>query len=1745
MSYLFLVAMKKLIVRGASQHNLKSVDLDIDPGSICAFSGPSGSGKSSLVFDTIYSEAQNRFIETFSPYARQFLERLPRARVKKVENLPAAISVGQTNPVKNSRSTVATLSEISFSARMLYHRNATSLCPRCGVPVRVSGWKDVLGYLVHCSKMGKKKAFVCVRTDEEGLKGLLKEGYSRFFLDGKLIDACEPFNSSAAERIHVVTDRLSLSCLSDKRVKEAVEIAFGLGDSSIFVAVDNKDGNIDFRDFSKRPICPSCGSEKNPPGLLLFSFNSPEGACSTCSGFGRVLAIDWDLVIPDASKSVAEGAIRPLENWHEDKELLLSSCIKWGIDIKRPWRELKAEERKAILFGKDEWYGIKGIFDWLETKRYKPHIRILLSRYRAFEPCPSCKGARFNNEALSYVLAGLNIAQFYNLSVFDAINWCKKVAEESHLDKASLSLMEELVGRLKLIKRAGLGYLTLDRQSRTLSGGELSRLCLAKGVSVGLCETLYCLDEPSCGLHPADIKGIGQVLRGLKASENTILMTENDEAMCSFSDRVIRMGPGSGRDGGQIVKDSPPDVRQKRGLARLFEKAPRPSNKAPFLVIRGLCQNNLKDITCRIPIGHVTCVCGVSGSGKSTMVEECLYRGLLRRMGIACQRPGAFDSIELPQDFRQVVFIDQEPVTRTPRACPGTYLKILDPIRRLFANTSPAKILGLGPGYFSLNVDGGRCTACKGQGFEMVDMQFLPDVMVPCPQCNGARFSKEAQQIRLRGKNIRECLEMTLSQVQHFFRHEKAVVRALEPAISLGLGHLLLGQPLNTLSAGDAQRLKIARHMAHLKDTGCLFILDEPTRGLFKKEVLCLMDQLHKLASAGNTVVIVEHDLSVMGLSNWLIELGPEGGDGGGHLLFEGCPKDLLRMDTPTSKAIKELEGRKKVPSKSSHSKDRSKKGVIEIRGARHNNLKDLDIDIPRNRLVVVTGVSGSGKSTLAFDLIYKEAQRRYLESLPSYMKQFVRLYERGDVDSVRGLSPSVAIEQKAVRGSSMSTVATLSETAHYLRLLYAHCSTPVCQRCNERMSQATRQEITDTVADLREAGPFFILSPRIRHRKGVHKREIELGFANGAYAVMVDDKVLRKGDPVRLSRFMEHTIFWMYGPVEPGLSRQQLDMLVKKALKAGGGTLVCLFDHGSQKWLSTKYFCNKCKISVDEPDPLLFSFHTKVGRCAECLGSGRDESGNPCVHCEGRRLSPKTRIFKIGGLDISSLMALEVDEILEVFSNWQRNLFIRPDRRRLFSTLSLEITRRLRLMSDLGLGYLSLDRSGESLSGGESQRISLSAQAASTLTGITLVLDEPTIGLHPVDNRRLVKALRALRDKGNSVIVVEHDEDTILESDHVIDLGPGGGKEGGRVVFQGSVQELLRHSGTKTAKCLRKGLPEIKKSRRIGKGTVFLQLKGVSKNNLSFIDIDIPLGAVTVVTGVSGSGKTSLKEALMDLIEQRGDVSGTIYGAERLKGLLNVDHSPIGRTPRSCPATFIGILSHIRELFSRTPASRVKGFGPAHFSFNTKEGSCPHCKGQGQLRQKLGILPDVYVECPECLGKRFRQEVLSIKWKSKDISQVLSMTVSEALEFFRPVPSIRRGLKVLSELGLGYLSLGQPSPSLSGGEAQRLKIAKELSRPQGMGRLYLLDEPSVGLHVEDVERLSRCLSRLSENGNTVFIIEHNLSIISMADWIIDLGPGGGRHGGKVMYQGPLFDFVSSDTRSPTLESLRNRLNKS
>jgi len=1850
-------------IRGARQNNLRGLDLDLPLRELIVVTGVSGSGKSSLAFDTVYSEGQRRYVETFSPYARQFLDRMDKPQVDRIEGIPPAIAIDQTNPVRTSRSTVGTMTELNDHLKLLYARAAVLHCRDCGREVRRDDAESIYAALEREPAVGAVGARVLVTftvpipdnfSRDEIETFLARQGYTRI-------------HARTKSAVEVVQDRVAFSAENRARIVEALEAALKLGNGHVTVRLaDGDEAGSPFK-FSAHRHCAHCDLAYDDCIPNSFSFNSPVGACEKCRGFGRTIGIDYRLVIPDEEKTLAGGAIKPWQTKsnRECQEDLLRYAKQRGVPVDVPWLELTREQRAWVIDGEGswrqrKWYGVKRFFDWLESKAYKMHVRVLLSKYRSYDVCPACAGARLKPQSLLWrlgtfadavavtppaqrfrahlpalgdtafeALPGLAIHDLMTLPVDKTLAFFERVELPRPLDDAAELVLGEIRTRLRYLCDVGLGYLTLDRQSRTLSGGEVQRINLTTALGTSLVNTLFVLDEPSVGLHPRDLGRIVDVLAKLRDAGNTLLVVEHDAQVMLAADRIIDMGPGPGRAGGNVVFNGSPAelvatagsltaqyLRGERTVGRGAAARPVEPGDAR-LVIRGAREHNLRGIDVRLPLNRLVCITGVSGSGKSTLVEDVLYRGLLALLGKPKDAPGAHDAIEGYEDLADVVLVDQAPIGRTTRSNPASFVGVLEPIRQLFAAEPLARERRYTAGTFSFNAGNGRCPACSGLGFEHVEMQFLSDVYLRCAECNGRRYRSDVLEVKLalgrrEPKSIADVLDMTAAEALDYFSDHAAVRERLQPLVDVGLEYLALGQAVPSLSGGEAQRLKLAAELANAGAKGrTLFLFDEPTTGLHFADIAKLVAALNRLVAAGHSVVVIEHNLDVVASCDWLVDLGPEGGDGGGAIVAEGAPSSVRAAGVGhTAQALASYEEaracvtagaevgmregalarpsahrdvRRRAPGtvfrrvsrEPPHaypsppaqretvrdSSANARVNAIEIRGAREHNLKNVDVEIPRDKLTVITGVSGSGKSTVAFDILFAEGQRRYLESLNAYARQFVEPAGRADVDAVYGIPPTVAIEQRTSRGGRKSTVATLTEVYHFLRLLFVKLGVQHCPDCGVPIDAQSLDAIHARVLKRYRGKRVALLAPLVIARKGYYTELAEWAASRGYPMLRVDGTLTSTDAWPRLDRFKVHDIELPVAEIDvrPAASAElaaALELSVKlgrnmvRVQPAGAGAEGELF--------STERACPRCSRSFEPLDPRLFSYNSRYGWCAECFGTGVElagfdeqqggeeaewveaaEDGAVCPACDGRRLKPEALAVRFHGETIAEVTARSVADSRKFFAK----LKLEARERAIARDVLPELTGRLGFLDSVGLGYLTLDRAAPTLSGGEAQRIRLAAQIGSNLRGVCYILDEPTIGLHPRDNAMLLTTIERLAAKGNTVVVVEHDEETIRRAEHVVDLGPGAGHNGGEVVVAGSLADLMASEQSITGRVLaeppKHPLRERRKTRGNGLDVAWLALEGVTRHNLRSVDVAFPLARLVCVTGVSGSGKSTLirdvlEDNLAQLVAARRGRAPNLRALKSLKGwqglgrVLEVDQTPIGKTPRSCPATYVGIFDEIRKLFAATTEARMRGYDASRFSFNAAGGRCEGCEGQGQKKIAMSFLPDVRVDCERCGGRRFNSETLAVEFRGKSIGDVLMMTVDEAVVFFAAQPKIHHPLTLLRDVGLGYLALGQPSPTLSGGEAQRVKLVTELAkvRPESprarpsAPTLYVLDEPTIGLHIADVEKLVRVLHRLVDAGNSVIVIEHNLDVLAEADWIVDLGPEGGDRGGRVVAQG-------------------------
>src|SRR5437588_954481 len=1259
-------------IRGARQNNLKGIDLDLPLGKLTVVTGPSGSGKSSLAFDTIYAEGQRRYVETFSPYMRQFLERMDKPRVEDIRGIPPAIAIEQSILVKTSRSSVGTITEINDFLKLFWARTARPFCPSCGREIRPENAKSIADQVLALFNLRKDPSVAPLRSAQDDgrengqtilitfwvavpaktkprdfFQFLQQQGYLRIWLNGDIIrvDSDAKIERLGA-RVQVIQDRIVVSEENRARLTEAIETALRFGKGKINVipfpveaggspaisktaAADAAAATSHEFPFSTGWHCAHCDLDIRLPSPGLFSFNNPLGACPECRGFGRTIAIDLNRAIPDRSLSIAQGVVRVFrgQEMGESQKDLLRACAREAIDAKTPFEELSKADQDFVINGEkrageytdedyesNRWYGVRGFFRWLESKTYKMHVRVLLSRYRAYVKCPSCEGGRYQPEALNYKIVAAvgdrrnqtngadraplqsTLPQFAALPISAALDILANI-EVALDDGAAAMLRNEICARLRYLCEVGVGYLTLDRSTRTLSGGEMQRVNLTTCLGASLVNTLFVMDEPSVGLHPRDVGRLVRVMHNLRDKGNTLLVVEHDEQIVRAADNLIDIGPGRGERGGGLVWSgrldefiggpaaprtmpnmiaarskksritasaltSPAERPIHQSLTRDYltrEKSiPIPKSRRKFssvIKIAGATEHNLKNLDVEIPLGIFTAITGVSGSGKSTLIQDVLYRNLLRTKGQASENePGACRTVTGAHRFGEIVMVDQSALARTPRSTPILYLGLYDRVRELFAVLPEAQAQGLTASAFSFNSGTGRCERCNGTGFEKIEMQFLSDLYVRCAECEGKRFQPHVLKIQLQGKSIHDVLELTVTEAAAWFAQigeREKLSDPLEILEEVGLGYLRLGQPLNTLSGGESQRLKLVSHLADKsvspakkndaagtavsteKTVGNLFIFDEPTTGLHFDDVAILLQLFQRLIDAGHSLVVIEHNLEVIKCADWIIDLGPEAGNEGGEVVAVGTPEQVAKVQkSHTGRFLKHVipsgvEGSRgksfkvtpRDPSTSlRYAQDegdeislraaeepsrrmpngagtipalpaRNANAGIQIHGAREHNLKNIDVAIPRDQMVVITGLSGSGKSTLAFDILFSEGQRRFLDSMSPYARQFVEQLEKPDVDLVERLQPSVAIKQAVTRGGGKSTVATVTEVYHFLRLLFAKTGTQFCPDCNLPFEKQTLAAIVKQMEAAAKRGQLKVLAPLGKARKGFPTR--------------------------------------------------------------------------------------------------------------------------------------------------------------------------------------------------------------------------------------------------------------------------------------------------------------------------------------------------------------------------------------------------------------------------------------------------------------------------------------------------------------------------------------------------------------------------------------------------------------------------------------------------------------------------------
>ncbi len=1963
-----------IIVRGAREHNLRDVTVGLPRGRLVCLSGVSGSGKSSLAFDTLYAEGQRRYVESLSTFARQFLGQLPRPDVDSVTGLSPSISIAQKSAGHNPRSTVATMTEIHDFLRVLYARVGTAHCPTCDRVLEAQPRDQIVERIIAATTGQRVMVLAPLVRQAKGehrdlFTDLVRQGFTRARVDGGIYRVEEPpaLEKQFKHTIEVVVDRLTVSDDTRSRLAEAVDLALRTGGGQVIVAgepTDDADPADDIT-LSSKFACVACGVSYDTPEPQLFSFNSPLGACSACDGLGDIYGIDPKKLIVDPSLSVKKGAFavlgrfRDMPRWtrrlfnavaaHAEAKKKYAA----GVMLDTPWKKLTPAQKKIWLHGTGletinvSWRrgraerGAKTKFEGvlaMLTNRWRNAksgiMRRMLEKYMSISHCHVCDGARLSPQARAVRITSLvpkplppgatkpkpakaagrrgkkatqsawelSLNQLCALPISEARTFLSDLVLDVTQTLIATELLKEIRSRLSFLDQVGLGYLALDRKAPTLSGGESQRIRLAAQIGSGLSGVLYVLDEPSIGLHARDNVKLLGALETLRDKGNTVVVVEHDEETIRAADWVVDFGPGPGKRGGEVVAaGSPAEIaKNSRSITGAFlsgrDAILLPDNRRQpdgrSLVLEGVRHNNLKNIDVEIPLGMFVCVTGISGSGKSSLVSDVLEPALRNLLGSEAAVPGEFDALVGGEQLDKVIVIDQSPIGRTPRSNPATYVKVWDDIRKLFTMLPDARRRGWKAGRFSFNVAGGRCGACEGHGSTRLDMDFLADVWVTCDVCGGSRFAKDTLEVRWKGKNVADILGMEVGEALEFFADAPDIARKLQTLHDVGLDYLHLGQPSPTLSGGEAQRVKLSRELGKRSTGNTLYILDEPTTGLHMHDVRQLIEVLERLVEAGNTVLVVEHNLDVVKRADHVIDLGPEGGGGGGEIVVAGTPEQIAKSKvSETGKALKPVlaaakdlaaagKGKRRAVRKSAavtpaaveravkkslaaiekQSRDPGPPAIM-VRGAAQHNLKKVDADLPRGAVTVCCGPSGSGKTSLAFDTLYAEGQRRYVESLSPYARQFVGQVPKPVFERIEGLAPAVAIEQRSTGSTPRSTVGTLTEMYDFFRVLAARLGVMHCPDCGVPLGRQTVDESVDRILTVPEGSRLLLLAP-VELKVGQTPESFLTGLQAAGYVrLRIDGITHRIDESPPLDRKRKNRLEIVIDRVVAKPSeRSRIAQSVEAAFEAGAGTMLVARavddGHGNPldepDWpveVHSRFLaCPDCGQGFRPLEPREFSFNSPLGWCEVCDGLGTrigvehqalvrnaslslfdgaldlwpdlaspvskamlealckatglpgdlplnelsglqqrvlfEGTGDkwipvkrprgtpgpspwfsfqfkglepacedasrmvtalrskvdavmgevPCSECGGSRLTPVASAVTLWGRALDVWCRMPLGKLATELAA----ITLSASEKSIAGDLLRELTARATFLDEIGLEYLDMARPAGSLSGGEMQRIRLAAQVGSGLTGVLYVLDEPTIGLHPRDTHRLIAALAKLRDLGNTIVVVEHDRDVVNAADSCLDFGPGSGREGGTIVAQAAPKKLTTTKASITGPYLAKrracdAVLAHKGEHGRREPTEWLELRGVRHRTLKNLDVKFPLGVLTAVTGPSGSGKTSLVlEVLWKAVARRLHASreqpgayDSMRGLNKLSKTILVDQEPIGSTPGSTPATYTGVFDPIRQLFAKVPEARTRGFTPRTFSFNVPGGRCEACDGLGQRRVEMHFLPDVWVQCEACKGRRYSSETLHAKWHGKSIADVLEMSIADAAVLFESVPQVARILGTLVDVGLGYLTLGQPAPQLSGGEAQRVKLSRELAKPGTGSTLYVLDEPTTGLHFADIEKLLHVLERLVEAGNTVLVVEHNLEVIAAADWVIDMGPEAGDGGGQLVVEGPPEDI--------------------
>lgn len=1471
----------------------------------------------------------------------------------------------------------------------------------------------------------------------------------------------------------------------------------------------------------------------------LFSFNTISGACPVCKGLGVEEKIDIDTLIANKTKSLRDGALH-LSTGNKGYIMysqvtidVLDKVLKThGFSVDKPFEQLTDAEKEVVFYGSEnikipfgkhslesrlKWTGItakpreegfyKGIIPVMEEILKRDRNKNIL-KYVKSVPCRSCSGSRLCKEALEVTFLNENIWYYTENSITELLNIFENLQKISK-NPVVKQISEEIVKKAKNMCDLGLPYLTLSRETNTLSGGEIKRLKLANLSNINISGITYIFDEPSVGLHPRDNLKLIDIMKNIRDKGNTVVVVEHNTEIIKNADYLIEIGEGAGKNGGNLLFQGTVNQFLNSSLITHTKNALKnkvnivePSSQKEFLKIDNLKKNNLKNITFNFKKNALNTITGVSGSGKSSLLDEI----------------NSYFTNKNSTEIDKVILIDQSGIGKTSRSNPATYTKLFDKIRNLFASFPLSKQLKFSKSSFSFNVKGGRCDACEGAGSIPMGMHFLGNVEIKCDTCNGKRFKEKPLEVTYKGKNISEILDLSVEDALLYFSEEKQISYILQILNNLGLSYLTLGQSSSTLSGGEAQRIKLSTAMVKPTKDHTLFLFDEPTTGLHPFDVQILQKSLNNLLSNNNTIITVEHDSDVILNSDYIVDLGPESGEQGGEIVFEGSPQELLKSEKSITGSVLKQQQNQIL---AIHKKETNQSSVdtLLLKGVSTNNLKNIDIEIKHNAFTVLTGVSGAGKSSLGFETIYPLGQNAFLEHMSSYKKSLLQIKGQPEVESVEGLIPTIAVKPELSKATHRSTVGTVSEIYDLYRLLYSRFGTNYCPDCCSTLENGKcnncgfigEKSLTTSSFSFNSKHGACQECKGLGYKLSANPEKFitnsELPIISGALSGTKTGKFYgdEYGQFVAILKSVGNKYHFDYSKPVNNLTKDEFEI-------AMNGTESETFDvtwefkrknrEGNHQFTTTwKGFVNLINEEFER------KHNDKRGEeilpiLSECC----------CKKCNGSRLITQASNVKFNNLKINELSAMTIEESLKYFQtilNSKENVNL--------NELVLEIVEKLDTLNSLGLEYLTIDRKMKTLSGGETGRVKLTSSLFSKLSNVMYILDEPTTGLHESDTKKLVKIIKKLIELGNTVIAIDHRKNLIEKADYVIELGPKSGKNGGNLVFNGTFEDLKLNKSLETYKLLTHNYNITAKNQE--NFDTCLTLENAYANNLKIEKVEIPINTLTGISGVSGSGKTSLVFDTIFKSYQNEKVTGckNITGLEAFDSVVPVIPASTSKNHLSCLATYTGILDLIKLHFSKTDMAVSSKIKKNAFSYNSKEGACPACKGSGVNKISLDFLSNSTSVCEECQGKRYNNDILKYKLNGKTISDVLNMQVNEAKEFFSFDKKLHEKLSIIEQIGLSYIQLGQPAPTLSTGESMRLQLANQLMTANKNKTLFLFDEPTRGLFYSDSLQILSLLKELVKLGNSVIVIEHNPLILTECDYNIQLGPGSGKNGGRLI----------------------------